>query len=164
MAEVLQDAITSITRISPKYDRITLSDGSTQGTNFYRDGTRALQLFDSAVTSYFLKTFGRNEREITCECERSNKPSMVQVLHLSNGDTLNKNLRSDQSCVNVMIPQSNEEIIEETYLLCLSRMPSDGERNRLAAFFDNTPEPERRAAIEDLFWALMTSREFLFQH
>lgn len=164
MAEVLQDAITSITRISPKYDRITLSDGSTQGTSFYRDGTRALQLFDSAVTSYFLKTFGRNEREITCECERSNKPSMVQVLHLSNGDTLNKNLRSDQSCVNVMIPQSNEEIIEETYLLCLSRMPSDGERKRLAAVFDNTPETERRAAIEDLFWALMTSREFLFQH
>ena len=164
MAEVLQDAITSVTRISPKYDKITLADGSTQGTNFYRDGTRALQLFDSSVTSYFLKTFGRNEREITCECERSNKPSMVQVLHLSNGDTLNRNLRSEQSCVNVMIPQSDEEIIEETYLLCLSRPPSDGERKRLIAMFDSTPETERRAAIEDLFWALMTSREFLFQH
>ena len=164
MAEVLQDAITSVTRISPKYDKITLADGSTQGTNFYRDGTRALQLFDSSVTSYFLKTFGRNEREITCECERSNKPSMVQVLHLSNGDTLNSNLRSEQSCVNVMIPQSDEEIIEETYLLCLSRPPSDGERKRLIAMFDSTPETERRAAIEDLFWALMTSREFLFQH
>ena len=164
MAEVLQDAITSVTRISPKYDKITLADGSTQGTNFYRDGTRALQLFDSSVTSYFLKTFGRNEREITCECERSNKPSMVQVLHPSNGDTLNSNLRSEQSCVNVMIPQSDEEIIEETYLLCLSRPPSDGERKRLIAMFDSTPEKERRAAIEDLFWALMTSREFLFQH
>lgn len=164
MAEVLQDAITSVTRISPKYDKITLADGSTQRTNFYRDGTRALQLFDSSVTSYFLKTFGRNEREITCECERSNKPSMVQVLHLSNGDTLNSNLRSEQSCVNVMIPQSDEEIIEETYLLCLSRPPSDGERKRLIAMFDSTPETERRAAIEDLFWALMTSREFLFQH
>ena len=164
MAEVLQDAMTSVTRISPKYDKITLADGCTQGTNFYRDGTRALQLFDSSVTSYFLKTFGRNEREITCECERSNKPSMVQVLHLSNGDTLNSNLRSEQSCVNVMIPQSDEEIIEETYLLCLSRPPSDGERERLIAMFDSTPEKERRAAIEDLFWALMTSREFLFQH
>ena len=164
MAEVLQDAITSGTRISPKYDKITLADGSTQGTNFYRDGTRALQLFDSSVTSYFLKTFGRNEREITCECERSNKPSMVQVLHLSNGDTLNSNLRSEQSCVNVMIPQSDEEIIEETYLLCLSRPPSDGERERLIAMFDSTPEKARRAAIEDLFWALMTSREFLFPH
>jgi hypothetical protein len=164
MAEVLQDAITSVTRISPKYDKITLADGSTEGTNFYRAGTRTLQLFDSAVTSYFLKTFGRNEREITCECERSNKPSMVQVLHLSNGDTLNSNLRSEQSCVNVMIPQADEEIIEETYLLCLSRLPSDGERKRLASMFENTPETERRAAIEDLFWALMTSREFLFQH
>ena len=164
MAEVLQDAITSVTQVSPKYDQITLSDGSTQGTNFYRDGTRALQLFDSSVTSYFLKTFGRNEREITCECERSNKPSMVQVLHLSNGDTLNSNLRSEQSCVNVMIPQSDEQIIEETYLLCLSRLPNNTERKRLSQMFDATPEIERRAAVEDLFWALMTSREFLFQH
>ena len=164
MAEVLQDAITSVTNISPKYDRITLSDGSTQGTSFYRDGTRALQLFDSSVTSYFLKTFGRNEREITCECERSNKPSMVQVLHLSNGDTLNSNLRSEQSCVNVLIPQSDEQIIEETYLLCLSRLPSNAERKRLSEMFHATPEVERRASIEDLFWALMTSREFLFQH
>ena len=89
---------------------------------------------------------------------------MVQVLHLSNGNTLNNNLRSEQSCVNIMIPQSDEEIIEETYLLCLSRMPSNSEQKRLAEMFDATPEAERRAAIEDLFWALMTSREFLFQH
>ena len=164
MAEVLQDAITSVTRVSPKYNQITLSDGSTQGTSLYREGTRALQLSDSAVTSYFLKTFGRNEREITCECERSNKPSMVQVLHLSNGDTLNNNLRSQQSCVNTMITQDNDKIIEETYLLCLSRRPSDSERKRLKNIFEVAPETERRGIVEDLFWALMTSREFLFQH
>ena len=164
MAEVLQDAITSVTRVSPKYNRITLSDGSTQTTSLYRDGTRALQLSDSAVTSYFLKTFGRNEREITCECERSNKPSMVQVLHLSNGDTLNNNLRSNQSCVNTMITQSNDDIIDEAYLLCLSRRPSDSERKRLQNIFGVAPETERRGVVEDLLWALMTSREFLFQH
>ena len=164
MAEVLQDAITSVTRVSPKYNRITLSDGSTEGTSLYREGTRALQLSDSAVTSYFLKTFGRNEREITCECERSNKPSMVQVLHLSNGDTLNNNLRSNQSCVNTMITQSNDGIIDEAYLLCLSRRPSDSERKRLQNIFEVAPETERRGVAEDLFWALMTSREFLFQH
>ena len=164
MAEVLQDAITSVTRVSPKYNRITLSDGSTEGTSLYREGTRALQLSDSAVTSYFLKTFGRNEREITCECERSNKPSMVQVLHLSNGDTLNNNLRSKQSCVNTMITQSNGDIIDEAYLLCLSRRPSDSERKRLQNIFEVAPETERRGVVEDLFWALMTSREFLFQH
>ena len=164
MAEVLQDAITSVTRVSPKYNRITLSDGSTEGTSLYREGTRALQLSDSAVTSYFLKTFGRNEREITCECERSNKPSMVQVLHLSNGDTLNNNLRSKQSRVNTMITQSNDDIIDEAYLLCLSRRPSDSERKRLQNIFEVAPETERRGVAEDLFWALMTSREFLFQH
>ena len=164
MAEVLQDAITSVTRVSPKYNRITLSDGSTEGTSLYREGTRALQLSDSAVTSYFLKTFGRNEREITCECERSNKPSMVQVLHLSNGDTLNNNLRSKQSRVNTMITQSNGDIIDEAYLLCLSRRPSDSERKRLQNIFGVAPETERRGVVEDLLWALMTSREFLFQH
>ncbi len=164
MAEVLQDAITSVTRVSPKYNRITLSDGSTEGTSLYREGTRALQLSDSAVTSYFLKTFGRNEREITCECERSNKPSMVQVLHLSNGDTLNNNLRSKQSRVNTMITQSNGDIIDEAYLLCLSRRPSDSERKRLQNIFEVAPETQRRGVVEDLFWALMTSREFLFQH
>jgi hypothetical protein len=116
------------------------------------------------VTSYFLKTFGRNEREITCECERSNKPSMVQVLHLSNGDTLNNNLRSNQSCVNTMITQSNDGIIDEAYLLCLSRHPSDSERKRLQNIFGVAPETERRGVVEDLLWALMTSREFLFQH
>ncbi len=164
MAEVLQDAITSVTRISPKYNKITLSDGSTQGISLYRDGTRALQLSDSAVTSYFLKTFGRNEREITCECERSNKPSMVQVLHLSNGNTLNNNLRNNQSCVNTLITQSNDAIIEDTYLLCLSRRPSNSERKRLQNIFEVAPETQRRGVVEDLFWALMTSREFLFQH
>ena len=164
MAEVLQDAITSVTRVSPKYNRITLSDGSTEGTSLYREGTRALQLSDSAVTSHFLKTFGRNEREIICECERSNKPSMVQVLHLSNGDTLNNNLRSKQSCVNTMITQGNDDIIDEAYLLCLSRSPSDSERKRLQNIFEVAPETERRGVVEDLFWALMTSREFLFQH
>ena len=87
---------------------------------------------------------------------------MVQVLHLSNGDTLNTNLRSDQSCVNVMIPQTDEEMIEETYLLCFSRLPSDDERKRLTAMFDATPNQERRAAIEDLFWATFVNWNYLY--
>ena len=164
MAEVLQDAITSVTQVSPKFGTITLSDGSKQNTAFYKDGTRALQLFDSAVTSYFLKTFGRNAREITCECERSNKPSMVQVLHLSNGKTLNANLRNEKSRVTPLLKKDNGALIDEAYLLCLARAPSAGERKRLLTVFANAPATDRRAIVEDLFWALMTSREFLFQH
>ena len=67
MAEVLQDAITSVTQVNPKFANITLFDGSTAKTDFYKDGTRALQLFDSAVTAYILKSFAGNELEITCE-------------------------------------------------------------------------------------------------
>ena len=164
MAEVLQDAITTISGVAPKYSTITLRDGSTKGTGFYKDGTRALQLFDSAVTSYFLKTFGRNAREITCECERSNKPSMVQVLHLSNGNTLNANLRNAKSRITTLLKLDNPALINEAYLLTLARPPSAAERQRLLAVFAKAPDTERRAIVEDLFWALMTSREFLFQH
>jgi hypothetical protein len=63
-----------------------------------------------------------------------------------------------------MITQSNGDIIDEAYLLCLSRRPSDSERKRLQNIFEVAPETERRGVVEDLLWALMTSREFLFQH
>ena len=74
MAEVLSDAISDVTSVSEKYVEIALNDGSSEKTDAYKAGTRALQLRDSAVRSYFLNTFGRNQREITCECERSNQP------------------------------------------------------------------------------------------
>ena len=164
MAEVLHDAITSVTAVPVKFSKITMANGSTQETKFYPEGTRALQLYDSALTSYFLKIFGRNTRDITCECERSNKPSMVQVLHLSNGNTLNDRLRNPKSRVTALLAKKDSEIIDQAYLLCLSRMPSAGERKRFLAVFAAAPPAERRVVVEDLFWALMTSREFLFQH
>ena len=164
MAEVLHDAITHITAAPSTFNKITLSDGSTQDTKLYKQGTRALQLYDSAVTSYFLKTFGRNEREITCECERSDKPSMVQILHLSNGDILNAKLRSDKSCVTGLLDTEADAIVEQAYLLCLSRLPSDPERKALRQILNQAANTEKRTLVEDLFWALMTSREFLFQH
>jgi len=55
-------------------------------------GFRALQLPDSNIASYFLKSFGRADRVATCECERTNEPSMAQALHLANGETLNQKL------------------------------------------------------------------------
>ena len=125
---------------------------------------RALQLYDSSVTSYFLKAFGRNDREITCECERSNKPNMVQVLHLSNGNALNDRLSSKKGRVSELMAKENSEMINEVYMLCFSRAPSENERKRITELFAGVPPEEKRKVAEDLFWALMTSREFLFQH
>ena len=141
-------------------------DGSKKETELYPQGTRALQLYDSTVDSYFLKTFGRNEREITCECGRSNQPSMIQVLHIANGDSINDRLKGKKSRVDDMLAKGlkDGEIIDETYLLCLSRLPTLREKTEFEKVLAGTFGDQRRLIIEDLFWAVMSSREFLFQH
>ena len=70
MAEVLSDAITDVTGVRERYTETLLADGSTQKLEGQDADSRALQLKDSTVKNYFLETFGRNAREITCECER----------------------------------------------------------------------------------------------
>jgi len=166
MAEVLHDAITDVTITPAVFDKVALNDGSFQETQFYEEGTRALELYDSAVKSYFLKTFGRNERQITCECERSNQPSMIQVLHLANGDTLNDKLSRKDGVIDEMLKagMSNPELVETAYLKTLSRPPNKRESKALLGMLDRLKPDQRRLAMEDLFWGLMTSREFLFQH
>lgn len=166
MSEVLYDAILDVTQVPTVFGNIVLRDGSTQKTEFYEAGTKALQLYDSAVQSYFLKTFGRNEREITCECERSNQPSMVQALHLSNGDTLNEKLANPNSIVAKLLGSDapDKVMLEQAYLSTLTRMPTKEESARLLTHMEGADEAEKKLILEDLFWALMTSREFLFQH
>ena len=170
MAEVLSDAISDVTGVRDNFTEILNKDGSSTKTTFYPAGTRALQLFDSAVKSRFLKTFGRNEREITCECERSSQPSLVQVLHLSNGSTIHEKLAASEGRVTQLLARVDEgkldtgALLEELWLLCLSRPPTERERRGAAETIDSVETAERREAVEDLFWSLLSSREFLFQH
>lgn len=165
MAEVLLDAISDVTAVPTSFTQIEFPGADFAGTDFYPAGTRALQLYDSAVQSYFLKAFGRNTRDITCECERSNEPSMVQVLHLANGTTINEKLAAENSRVSQWLAEnkSDDEILENAFLLCLARFPTDEERATLLPMLAEG-EDERRIRIEDLFWSLMTTREFLFNH
>ena len=173
MAEVLNDAITAITGVPEKFDAIVMNDGSTEKTEFYPLGTRATQLYDASVRSYFLKAFGRNQREITCECERSNQPSLVQALHLSNGNTINDRLSNPTGHLTALLEMfpNNDQLVDQAFLATLSRRPTPSEHaTHLAALNDASLQPgakptnARREAAEDMFWALLTSREFLFQH
>lgn len=152
MAEVLLDAVSQVS-------------GAVTDFKGYAPGTRALQLPDVSVDSYFLKTFGRPLRNITCECERSGEPSMVQALHLSNGDTINAKLRAKDNHLGKMLAagESNAAIIEEAYLAALSRFPTDSETSRLVALLD-AGDAGRRELIEDLYWSILSSKEFLFNH
>lgn len=165
MAEVLSDAITDVTGVADNFSEIALNDGSSEITAFYQAGTRAVQLYDSAVRSYFLKTFGRNEREITCECERSNQPSLVQVLHLANGGTINEKLAAEESRVTQLLREYPEPapFLEEAWWWCLGRSPTDRERAPFLQAWEEATLENRREVAEDVFWALLSSREFLFQ-
>jgi hypothetical protein len=132
----------------------------------YPKGTRALQLPDSDVVSYFLSTFGRPERLITCECERTDEPSMSQVLHLYNGDTLLNKLQSVEGRIARQLAAGamDEEIIDTAYLSCLSRRPTAEEKTQLLQVFSETPPEERRQVVEDLYWSVLSTKEFLFNH
>ncbi|WP_437184920.1 DUF1549 domain-containing protein [Planctomicrobium sp. SH668] len=168
-AEVLHDAVAQATGVPTEFSEIAFPGADKEKTSFYPLGTRAIQLYDSAVDSYFLKTFGRNQRNIVCECERSNEPSMVQVLHMSNGSTINEKLESPTGIVAKLTSNLNqglspESVIDEAYLVTLSRYPTPAERAGFVAILNEGSVDDRRVAVEDLFWALVTSREFVFNH
>jgi hypothetical protein len=169
MAEVLHDAIVQVTQVPTRFDTIAFPGGDVQKTDVYPLGTRAVQLYDSAVQSYFLQTFGRNQRRIVCECERSAEPTMVQVLHLSNGITLNEKLRSKGNRLDKLLElrrqgMSAQALIDEIYLACLARFPSGSERDHLLALLPASSDSTDREIVEDVFWGLLSSREFLFNH
>jgi hypothetical protein len=169
MAEVIHDGIVQVTGVPTRFEFIAFSGADRQKTDFYPEGTRAIQLYDSAVENYFLSTFGRNQRRITCECERSNEPSMVQVLHISNGNTINEKLAADGNRVQQLVQLRNEgmsdaALLDEIYLSCLARYPTERERSELLAMLPETGTTDERIIVEDLFWAVLSSREFLFNH
>lgn len=167
MAEVIHDAIVDVTGVPTVFDRIAYLGGDKTPTSFYAKGTKAIQLFDSSVESGFLRTFGRNQRRITCECERSDEPSVIQVLNLNNGDTLNEKLSASGSIVEQLLAKHGDDdaaIIESGYLRCLSRYPTDAEKLSMLEEFKKVSSPEKKTFLEDFLWSLMTSREFLFNH
>jgi hypothetical protein len=162
MAEVLLDAISQVTGAPSEFPG-------------YPPSWRALQIPDPAVASYFLESFGRPKREITCACERSAEPSMAQVLHLTNGDTINKKVAAKGNHIERLLATkaSDEKIIEELYLRALCRYPKPPEKKKLLEILSETrksasgetsSEEERRLATEDLYWSVLTSKEFLFNH
>lgn len=169
MAEVLLDALSQVAEVPTDFNNIAFPGGDKQKTDEYPKGTRAIQLRDSAVDSYFLKTFGRNAREITCECERSEEPSMVQVLHLANGETVNEKLKAKDGLVSKWLAANKPtaEMVDEAFLLCFSRPAKPEERAKLIAVLDEAAgvdADQKRQVLEDVLWSLMSTREFLFNH
>ena len=91
---------------------------------------------------------------------------MSQALHIANGDTVNKKLAAKDSIVAKLLDAklSDEKLIEEASLASLSRLPTSTEKGRFLKVLAGTKDADRRTALEDIFWAMLSSREFLFNH
>lgn len=153
MAEAMLDSISQVTGVP------------TQFGDFPQEW-RAMQLPDAAVNSYFLKTFGRPDRVITCECERTAEPTMVQVLHFSNGDSLNQKLQAPGNKIDKLLADKLpfDQILDELFLSTLCRYPSPQKKTELTAEWDKTADGDRRAFLEDLLWSILSTTEFMFNH
>jgi hypothetical protein len=159
-AEVLLDAYSQVTQVPEKFEG-------------FPAGMRGIQLPDTAVKSYFLTAFGRPVRAQTRESERTSVPTITQALHIINGETLNDKLRAPDNSVDMLLRLgfTDEQIVDYLYVTSFSRHPSEeertalvgglavGEREKIAGVDD-----PRRAALIDMSWALLTSKEFMFNH
>jgi hypothetical protein len=167
-AEVALDAYSQVTGVPTPFDKVhSGGTGALTAYGGYPLGTRALQLPDSQVASRFLDAFGRPDRTQTCSCERQQDSSVSQALHVNNGQTLNDKIRAKNSRVEQWVQEKvgDEEAVRRLFLLALSREPSAVELKKfkdLMAEAAKDPATTRREALEDLFWAVLAGREFLF--
>ncbi len=150
-AEQLLDAICDYTGVPEKFTGLPA-------------GTRAIQLPDGEVNHPFLKTFGQPARELACECERESDGNLAQALQLINGPTVNEKVKNADNRVGKLLAakKSEAEILTELYMVALARQP-DAEEAKVA-LAHVAKGTDKRKAWEDVMWALLNTREFLFRH
>ena len=161
-AEVVLDAVSQVARVPTRFSG-------------YPEGTHAIQLPDTQVNSFFLTVFGRPPRVNVDAAEREHAPTIKQALHVINGDTLNNMLRDEEGAIEMFLKLglSNPKILDHLYLSALSRYPTKQEKEALVRVLDEAEQATRadplerdprRKPLEDLMWAMLTGKEFLFNH
>ena len=150
-AEQLLDAIGQVTGTKTKLPNLPL-------------GARAVEVAGGPSGVYFLDVFGRPPRDSVCTCERRNEPTLAQTLHLINGDTIDAAIRKEDGRLARLLGEeaSNDAIVEELYLAAFSRTPTEEERTQIDAVINGAED--RRSALEDVFWSILNSKEFVFNH
>jgi hypothetical protein len=150
-AEQLLDAICDFTALPEKFAGLPL-------------GTRAIQLPDGEVNHPFLKAFGQPARELACECERESDGNLAQALQLINGPTVNEKVRNAGNRLGKLMTakMTDDEIVNELFFAALSRAPFPEEKQKVAEHL--AKNTDKRKGWEDVVWALINTREFLFRH
>ena len=149
-SEMLLDCVGQVTDTKEKFRGLPL-------------GARAVQIADGMTSTYFLTTFGRARRDTVCAAEVSTDPSLSQALHMLNGSTVGGKIAEGGLIGRWLAAgKTPEQIIESIYVRALTRMPTADERTRLLAVVQQAESPEQ--GLQDVFWAVLNAREFVFNH
>lgn len=145
-------------------DAVNSTCGVRGGFGGVSQNARAIDLPHEGFGSYFLDTFDRPKRVTVCECERSTGATLGQVLLLANSEEVENKIADGSGRVARLVKEKTEpsRAVEELYLAALSRTPTSVERNRAVAHL--TEAADKQKALEDVLWALLNSREFMFNH
>lgn len=151
-AEVLYDAFHQVTATTENFPGLP-------------PGTRSIQLADPTIGPYFLKVFGQPQADTACECERSQEANLAQSLHLLNSAEVQNKVASStgRAAVFASDPRSNEEKVNELYHWVYGRAP-DADELRIATEHIAQQGEKPQLGYEDLLWALVNTKEFLFNH
>jgi hypothetical protein len=143
-------------------DSVSLATGVWESYKSLYPGTRAMQIPDPEIESHFLEVFDRPSRQLICE--RKNTPTLNQALHLVSGGSLQEKIGAPTGVLAKALGsgQPAGRVAEDLYLGTLSRFPDAGERALTKAAIERAGDP--RKGLEDLFWALVSSKEFLYNH
>ncbi|MBX9579067.1 MAG: DUF1553 domain-containing protein [Gemmataceae bacterium] len=151
-AEVMLDAIADATGVPEKFDGYPL-------------GVRAVQVPDPGAASYFLRTFGRSDRVTACACERSGDVSLPQVLHLIGGEATAGKVASPSGWLTKALAAEPDDntALDGLFLRTLARLPTAAERAKVAELRADK-DATREEVFRDLLWAVLNSKDFLFNY
>lgn len=146
----------------PLLDSISQATGSAEAFQSMIPGTRATQLPEPEIESYFLEVFDRPSRQLVCE--RKNTPTLNQALHMIGGDTAHRKSSDPRGFIarNLEAIPDDKKMVEELYLRALARFPDEEEQANAANAI--RAAKTRRQGLEDVLWALLNTKEFLYNH
>ena len=150
-AEVLLDIISQVTDTQNKFRGLP-------------NGASAVEIVDGRTSTFFLTTFGRATRDTVCSCEVALEPNLSQALHLLNGSTVNAKCTQGGVVTKALAAKKTpSQVIDDLYMRCLARKPSAAEKAKLMAFVGEKGRSDTDV-LNDLFWAILNSKEFIFNH